>query len=81
MQRDRFILFTLLAILLVALFAIDMMVGAVGISASEVWAAIMGGECDPIKAKIIIDVRLMKAVVAILAGAALAVSGLQKTRK
>lgn len=77
MQRDRFILFTLLAILLVALFAIDMMVGTVGISASEVWAAITGGECDPIKAKIIIDVRLMKAVVAILAGAALAVSGLQ----
>ena len=77
MQRDRFILFTLLAILLVALFAIDLMVGAVGISASEVWAAITGGECDPIKAKIIIDVRLMKAVVAILAGAALAVSGLQ----
>lgn len=77
MQRDLFILFTLLAILLVALFAIDMMVGAVGISASEVWAAITGGECDPIKAKIIIDVRLMKAVVAILAGAALAVSGLQ----
>lgn len=77
MQRDRFILFTLLAILLVALFAIDMMVGAVGISASEVWAAITGGECDPIKAKIIIDVRLMKAIVAILAGAALAVSGLQ----
>ena len=77
MQRDRFILFTLLAILLVALFAIDMMVGAVGISASEVWAAITGGECDPIKAKIIIDVRLMKAMVAILAGAALAVSGLQ----
>ena len=77
MQRDRFILFTLLAILLVALFAIDMMVGAVGISTSEVWAAITGGECDPIKAKIIIDVRLMKAVVAILAGAALAVSGLQ----
>lgn len=77
MQRDRFILFTLLAILLVALFAIDMMVGAVGISASEVWAAITGRECDPIKAKIIIDVRLMKAMVAILAGAALAVSGLQ----
>ena len=77
MQKHRFILFTLLAILLVALFAIDMMVGAVGISASEVWAAITGGECDPIKAKIIIDVRLMKAVVAILAGAALAVSGLQ----
>lgn len=77
MQNRRFILFSLLALLLVALFAIDMMVGAVGISCSEVWAAITGDECDPIKAKIIIDVRLMKALVAILAGAALAVSGLQ----
>ena len=77
MQRHNTILFLLLSLLVVALLAIDMMVGSVGISAGEVWAAITGGECDPIKAKIIIDVRLMKAIVAILAGAALAVSGLQ----
>ena len=77
MQRRNTILFLFLSLLVVALLAIDMMVGSVGISAGEVWAAITGGECDPIKAKIIIDVRLMKAIVAILAGAALAVSGLQ----
>ena len=77
MQRRNTILFLLMSLLVVALLAIDMMVGSVGISAGEVWAAITGGECDPIKAKIIIDVRLMKAIVAILAGAALAVSGLQ----
>ena len=77
MQRRNTILFLLLSLFVVALLAIDMMVGSVGISAGEVWAAITGGECDPIKAKIIIDVRLMKAIVAILAGAALAVSGLQ----
>ena len=77
MQRRNTILFLLLSLLVVALLAIDMMVGSVGISAGEVWAAITGGECDPIKAKIIIDVRLMKAIVAILAGAALAVRGLQ----
>lgn len=77
MQRRSFILLTLLYLLLVVLFAIDIMVGAVGISPQEVWAAITGGDSDPIKAKIIIDVRLMKAIVAILAGAALAVSGLQ----
>ena len=77
MQRRNTILFLLLSLLVVALLAIDMMVGSVGISAGEVWAAITGSECDPIKAKIIIDVRLMKAIVAILAGAALAVSGLQ----
>ena len=77
MQRRNTILFLFLSLLVVALLAIDMMVGSVGISAGEVWAAITGGGCDPIKAKIIIDVRLMKAIVAILAGAALAVSGLQ----
>ena len=77
MQRRNTILFLLLSLLVVALLAIDMMVGSVGISAGEGGAAITGGECDPIKAKIIIDVRLMKAIVAILAGAALAVSGLQ----
>ena len=77
MQRRNTILFLLLSLLVVALLAIDMMVGSVGISAGEVWAAITSGECDPIKAKIIIDVRLIKAIVAILAGAALAVSGLQ----
>ena len=76
MQRHANILFLLLTVLLVALFAIDIMVGSVSISVHDVWAAITGGECDPIKAKIIIDVRLMKALVAIMAGAALAVSGL-----
>lgn len=76
MQRHANILFPILTVLLVALFAIDIMVGSVSISAHDVWAAITGGECDPIKAKIIIDVRLMKALVAIMAGAALAVSGL-----
>lgn len=76
-NRHTRILFPSLALLLVALFAIDMMVGSVGITAREVWAAITGGEIDPVKAKIIIDVRLMKALVAILAGAALSVSGLQ----
>lgn len=77
MQKRRTILFSSLCLMVVALFAIDMMVGSVSITANEVWTAITGGECDPIKAKIILDVRLVKAIVAILAGAALAVSGLQ----
>lgn len=77
MQNRNTILFSCLAAFVVVLFAIDMMVGSVSITAHEIWAAITGGECDPTKAKIIIDVRLIKALVAILAGAALAVSGLQ----
>ena len=77
MKNRNKILFTSLAVLAVGLFAVDMMVGSVGIAPSDVWAALTGGECDPITRKIIIDIRLMKALVAILAGAALAVSGLQ----
>ena len=74
-SRSR-ILFILLTALVVVLFAADMMVGSVGISAKDVLAALMGGS-DPVTRKIVIDIRLMKAIVAILAGAALSVSGLQ----
>ena len=61
----------------IALFAIDMMVGSVSIAARDIWAALTGGACDPITRKIILDIRLIKALMAILAGAALSVSGLQ----
>lgn len=71
------ILFAILAITTLLLFAVDMMVGSVGIAAADVWAALTGGECDPITRKIVLDIRLMKSVMAILAGAALSVSGLQ----
>lgn len=77
MKRHRSILFTSLAVLIVGLFAVDMAVGSVSIALKDVWAALTGGECDPVLRKIIIDIRLLKAVVAILAGAALSVSGLQ----
>lgn len=77
MQHRNIVLFSPLSLMVIVLLAIDMMVGSVSISVHEIWAALTGGECDPIKAKIIIDVRLLKAIVAILAGAALAVSGLQ----
>ena len=74
-SRSR-ILFILLTALVVVLFAADMMVGSVGISAKDVLAALMGGG-DPVTRKIVIDIRLMKAIAAIFAGAALSVSGLQ----
>lgn len=77
MKRGSAILFAILTILALLLFAIDMMVGSVGIAARDVWAALTGGECDPVTRKIILDIRLMKATMAILAGAALSASGLQ----
>ncbi|MBR4853925.1 MAG: iron ABC transporter permease [Alistipes sp.] len=77
MQIRHSILFISLSALCLILFAWDMMVGSVGIAFSDVWAALTGGDCDPVKAKIIIDIRLIKALMAIFAGAALSVSGLQ----
>ena len=77
MQTRHTILFVMLTLLCLALFAWDMMVGTADIAVRDVWAALSGGECDPVKAKIIIDIRLIKTLMAIFAGAALSVSGLQ----
>lgn len=77
MSKRNTILFWILAIGILLLFAIDMGVGSVDITPSDIWATLFGSASDPIKSKIIIDIRLTKAIVAILAGAALSVSGLQ----
>ena len=69
--------FILLTSLTAALFCVDLSVGSVSIPLNEVWAALTGGDCRATTAKIIINIRLVKAVVALLAGAALSVSGLQ----
>ena len=69
--------FILLTSLTSALFCVDLSVGSVSIPLNEVWAALTGGDCRATTAKIIINIRLVKAVVALLAGAALSVSGLQ----
>ena len=42
-----------------------------------VWAALTGGNCSRATEKIVLNIRLIKAIVALLAGAALSVSGLQ----
>lgn len=66
-----------LAVAMLVLFVADMMVGSVQVSVADVLGALTGGECPPMLRRIIIDIRLLKAVVALLAGAALSVSGLQ----
>ena len=77
MKQRTTILFVLLSLLAVALFICDLVVGSVAIPLKEVWAALTGGEVAPATAKIVCDIRLVKALVALLAGAALSVSGLQ----
>lgn len=71
------ILFVMLAAVMTLLFLLDLSVGAVAIPLCDVWAALTGGDCPPTTAKIVLNIRLIKAVVALLAGAALSVSGLQ----
>ncbi|WP_295961361.1 iron ABC transporter permease [uncultured Alistipes sp.] len=75
--RRTTLLFTALALLTAALFAADLLVGSVAVTPGEVWAALTGGSCDPAVRDIILKIRLLKAVTALFAGAALAASGLQ----
>lgn len=73
-RKALFIIFSLLT---VALFVADLMYGSVKISPSEIAAVLSGAGGDTVNARIIIDIRLVKAIVAMIAGAALSVSGLQ----
>ena len=77
MPRSNHTLFLVLSAFLIALFILDIAVGSTSIPLPQIWAALTGGECPPAIARIVVNIRLIKAVVAILAGAAISVSGLQ----
>ena len=76
MRRGTIILFALLALLCVVLFVVDICVGSVAISFNDVVKTLLGGGTEEMRS-IVLDIRLVRAIVAILAGAALSVSGLQ----
>ena len=76
MRGRTSILFVLLAALCVVLFVVDVAVGSVEITLAEVVRVLLGGG-DEEKRSIVLDIRLVRAVMALLAGAALSVSGLQ----
>lgn len=77
MRPRTSILFILLTSLTAFLFMLDLTVGSVSVPLDDVWAALTGGDCPRPTARIILNIRLIKAVVALSAGAALSVSGLQ----
>ncbi|MBQ3261012.1 MAG: iron ABC transporter permease [Alistipes sp.] len=77
MKSRNTILFILLAVAIVALFVADLAIGSTDISIGSVWAALTGGDCEAATRDIVLKIRLVKAIMAIMAGAALAVSGLQ----
>lgn len=60
-----------------ALLTADLAVGSVNVAPADVWAALTGGDCSDVTRKIVVDIRLVKAIVAMVAGIALSVSGLQ----
>lgn len=77
MKSRTGILFAVLGFLTLFLFLLDISVGAVDIPLADVWKSLTGGDVSDTVAAIVIDIRLVKSIVALLAGAALSVSGLQ----
>jgi iron complex transport system permease protein len=77
MRGRTTILFTLLSIALVVLFVADIAIGSVNIGLKDTLSALVGGQVDSTISSIVIDIRLIKAIMALLAGAALSLSGLQ----
>lgn len=70
-------LFIALSLLLVILFVLDLLIGSVHIPLRDILGALFGGDVDAATRLIVLDIRLIKAVVAVLAGVALSISGLQ----
>lgn len=76
MKKRNTILFIVLSVAVVMLFLLDVGTGSVGIPLGDVWRALLGSDVDPTTVKIVRDIRLVKALVAIATGVALSVSGL-----
>ena len=77
MPRRSTTLFIILSLLLVILFVLDLLIGSVHIPLCDILGALFGGDVDASTRLIVLEIRLIKAIVAILTGMALSVSGLQ----
>lgn len=77
MRSRTTIIFVVLAALTVLLLLVDIGAGSVKLSIGEVADALLGRGDNPATTKIVVDIRLTKGIVAIIAGIALSVSGLQ----
>ena len=77
MKQRSTTLFIVLSLLLVSLFVLDLLIGSIHIPLRDILGALFGGDVDASTRLIVLDIRLVKAIVAVLAGIALSVSGLQ----
>ncbi len=73
----RSLLFIVMTVGALILFAADLCVGSTSISFPTVISALTGGDCSPTERDIILHIRLLKALTAVCVGVALSVSGLQ----
>ena len=74
----KFILFPVMACLILFLFMLDILTGPVPIPLKEILHVLFAGDTsNPVWRTIVSDFRIPKALTAVLAGAALSVSGLQ----
>ena len=76
MRNHSTISFALLALLTAILFVVDIAVGSVSIPLAEVCEALVGGGSSEVRS-IVLDIRLVRTIVAVIAGIALSLSGLQ----
>lgn len=74
-RRD--LMFAIFIVATVSLFCLDISCGSTNIPLRDVLKSLIGRCDDPLISKIVLDIRLIKACVAAMAGVALAVSGLQ----
>ena len=77
MKQRSTTLFIILSLLLVSFFVLDLLIGSVHIPLRDILGAMVGADVAPATRLIVLDIRLIKAIVAILTGMALSVSGLQ----
>ena len=75
-MKNKITIFSILIILLIVAFISDIFTGNAAISISEAWGALFGSSGNEIIDEIIRNYRLPKAITAVIAGAALSVSGL-----
>ncbi len=75
-NREK-ILFATLAAFALVLFVANLMTGDMKLSFAQIWNSIMGTEAEAMVREVVIKLRLTRALVALVAGAALTVAGLQ----
>lgn len=76
-MKGRGLIFVILCVAVLALFVADIALGSTDVPLGDVWASLTGGEVSPSTRAIVLNFRLVRALTALLAGAALSVSGLQ----